>query len=131
MALLNNWDVKLINNTIYEVDGERRYVVSDVGATLGNTGGVASRSKSNPKDYAKSKFIEKARPDSVDFALHGKDDPVTRNIPRADVKWLAQRLAQLSAEQISDCFRAGGYTPEEVAIYTRAVQKRIAELAAL
>lgn len=133
MSLVNNWDLKTVNNSIYEVNGERRYVVTDAGATLGNTGGVMSRSKSDPKGYAHSKFVEKAEPDSVDFVLHGQADfeKVTRQIPRADVKWLAQRLSQLSEEQIRDCFRAGGYTPEEVTVYTQAVQKRIAELAAL
>jgi len=133
MSLLNNWDLKTINNSIYEVNGERRYVVTDAGATLGNTGGVFSRSKSKPDEYAKSQFIGKAEPGFVDFVLHGNGEfeKVTKHIPRADVKWLAQRLSQLSEEQIRDCFRAGGYTPEEVTVYTQAVQKRIAEMSAL
>jgi hypothetical protein len=131
MSFLNNWDLKDLNNSIYEVNGERRYLVSDAGTAFGNTGGVMSRSKSNPKDYANSKFVEKAEPEFVDFVQNGKMKEVTRHIPRADVKWLAQRLSQLSEEQIRDCFRAGGYTPEEVTVLTQAVQKRIAELAAL
>ncbi|MBZ5538822.1 MAG: DUF493 domain-containing protein [Acidobacteriia bacterium] len=133
MSLLNNWDLKRVNNSIYEVDGERRYVVSDVGGTLGNTGNRLSRSKSDSKEYANSKFIGKSGPDFVDFVLHARSDmeKVTQHIPRADVKWLAQRLSQLSEEQIRDCFRAGGYAPEDVTVYTEAVRKRIAELAAL
>ena len=131
MSFLNNWDLKDLNNTIYEVNGERRYLISDAGTAFGNTGGVMSRSKSDPKDYAKSKFIEKAKPDFVDFVQNGKMKEVTKHIPRADVKWLAQRLSQLTEEQIRDCFRAGGYTPEDVTVYTQAVQKRIAELGAL
>jgi hypothetical protein len=133
MSLLNNWDLKEVNNSIYEVNRERRYVVSDAGATLGNTGNVMTRSKSEPKGYASSKFLEKAAPDFVDFALHARSDmeKVTRHIPRADAKWLGQRLAMLSEEQVRDCFRAAGYTPDEVTIYAQAVQKRIAELNAL
>ncbi|MDD5541693.1 MAG: hypothetical protein PHX83_00800 [Acidobacteriia bacterium] len=131
MSLLNNWDLKTINNSIYEVNGERRYLVSDAGTAFGNTGGVASRSKSNPKGYANSKFVEKAEPDYVDFVQNGKMKEVTKHIPRADAKWLGQRLSQLSEEQIQDCFRAAGYTPEEIAVYTQAVRKRIAELTAL
>jgi hypothetical protein len=133
MSFLNNWDLKKVNNTIYEVDGERRYVVSDAGATLGNTGKIMSRSKSDAKEYAQSKFIEKTDVDFVDFVLHGRSEfeKVAKHIPRADVKWLAQRLSQLSEEQIRDCFRAGGYTPEEVTVYTQAIQKRIAEMSAL
>jgi hypothetical protein len=56
---------------------------------------------------------------------------VTKHIPRADAKWLGQRLSQLTEEQISDCFRAAGYTPTEITIYTQTVRKRIAELNAL
>ena len=133
MSLLNNWDLKEVNNSIYEVNGERRYLVSDAGATLGNTGNPMTRSKSEPKGYANSKFIGKAEPDFVDFVLHARADMerVTQHIPRADAKWLAQRLSQLSERQIRDSFRAAGYTTEEIEGYTRAVQKRIAELNAL
>ena len=34
MALMNNWDLKSANNSVYAVEGESpRYVVSDLGAT--------------------------------------------------------------------------------------------------
>jgi hypothetical protein len=148
MSLLNNWDLKTDNNSIYEVDGERRYVVSDVGATFGKTGNTVTRSKSVPDDYAKSKFISKTTPGYIDFTLHSrplfitavdvsnyetrsKMDKVTDHIPRADAKWLGQILSQLYVDQIRDCFRAAGYTPEEVEEYTKVVQGRIADLNAL
>jgi hypothetical protein len=148
MALLNNWDLKTINNAIYEVNGEQRYLVSDVGATFGKTGNSISRSKSNLKDYDDSKFIEKETPSEVDFALHSRPffltavnvdnyenrsrmENITRHIPRTDAKWLGQLLGQLSEEQIRDCFRAGGYTPDEVNGYAKDVQERIAALNAL
>ena len=57
MALLNNWDLKQVNNSMDEMDGERRYVVTDPGATFGNTGNSLTRSKSVPEDYEDSKFI--------------------------------------------------------------------------
>ena len=148
MALINNWDATTINNSIYAVDGERRYVVSDLGATFGKTGDSISRSKSSMKDYIGSKFIDKITSEYVDFVLHSRpfflsavDVPnyihrsdvinVTRHIPLADAKWIGQRLAQLSDEQIRECFRAAGYSPEEVEGYSKAVQGRIAELNAL
>jgi hypothetical protein len=148
MALLDNWDLKDVNNAIEETAGERRYLVTDLGATFGKTGGPAARSKSVLKDYEDSKLVEKATPEYVDLVMNSRPsvlsainvpnyqtrahmEAVTKHIPRADVKWLAQRLAQLSEEQIRDCFRAAGYTPEEVEGYTRAVRKRIAELSAL
>ncbi len=148
MSLLNNWDLKDINNSVYVVDGERRYVVSDVGATFGKTGSSISRSKSDLKGYEESKFVEKETPAEVDFAMHSRpflltavDVPnyhkrtemenVTKHIPREDAKWLGHLLGQLSDEQIRDCFRAAGYSPDEVEGYSKEVQARIAALNAL
>jgi hypothetical protein len=148
MSLMNNWDLKTINNSIYEVDSELRYVVSDVGATFGKTGGRATRSKSVVRDYAASRFIDKTRPESVDFVLHSRPffltavnvlgyrerarmEKITKQIPRADAAWLGARLAQLSDEQIRDCFRAGGYSSEEIDDLAKTVERRIAELQAL
>jgi len=148
MALLNNWDLKEINNAIEATREERHYMVTDLGASFGKTGGPAARSKSVLKDYESSKFVEKATSEFVDlvmnsrpfvisainvpnYATRSRMEAITKHIPRADAKWLAQRLSQLSEEQIRDCFRAGGYTPEEVEGYTKAVEKRIAELTAL
>jgi len=53
---------------------------------------------------------------------------IGRNIPRDDVRWIAQILAQLSPEQIRDAFRAGGYTPDEVEGFSKVVEGRIAQL---
>jgi len=145
MALLNNWDLKDVNNSIYMVGGEQRYLVSDAGATFGKTGSSISRSKSDLKGYEESKFIAKETPTEVDFAMHSrpfllaavnvpsyyqrtKMEKVTKHIPRADAEWLGQLLGQLSEEQIRDCFRTAGYSPEEVDGYSKEVQKRIAAL---
>ncbi len=72
MSLLNNWDLKQVNNAIYVVDGEHHYAVSDAGATFGNTGNAMTRSKGVPKDYEGSKFIAKDTPEFVDFVLHSR-----------------------------------------------------------
>lgn len=148
MSLLNNWDLSTLNNSIYDVGAERRYVVSDVGATFGNTGNSFTRSKSRPKDYADSTFIEHTTPDFIDFVLHSRPfflsavnvpnyrdrtrmEQVAKHIPRADAKWLGHRLSMLSEEQIRDGFRAAGYAYEEIEMYTQAMRKRIAALGAL
>ena len=39
-----------------------------------------------------------------------------------------QLLGQLSDEQIRDCFRAAGYSPEEVEGFAKVVKERIADL---
>lgn len=148
MALVNNWDLKTINNSIYEVDEQAEYAVSDVGSTFGKTGNPIHRSKSVLKDYEDSKFIDKENANFVDFVMHSRPpllaainipnyekrtemQSITKHIPRADAKWLGQRLAQLSDEQIRDCFRAGGYTQEEVEGYATVIENRIKALNAL
>ena len=47
MALLNNWDLISENNKIYDVDGQRRYIVSDLGASFGKSGNEFTRKKGN------------------------------------------------------------------------------------
>jgi hypothetical protein len=149
MALINNWDLKEINNAIYEEKGEApRYVVSDLGATFGETGNPFTRSKSNPGDYSDSKFIQKVTADHVDFFLSSRpfflaavDVPnyarrthmqdVAKGIPLADAKWLGQLLQPLSDEQIRDCFRAAGYSPEDVEANAAMVKERIRDLNSL
>jgi hypothetical protein len=148
MSLVNNWDLKTINNSIYEVNEEAEYAVSDVGATFGKTGDPLHRSKSVLKDYEDSKFIDKVSGDFVDFVMHSRPpllaainipnyekrthmQDVTKHIPRADAKWLGERLSQLTEQQIRDCFRAGGYTQEEIDGYSAVIQNRIAALNAL
>ena len=148
MSVLDNWDLSTANNSIYEMDGEHRYVVSDVGATFGSTGNNFTRSKSAPGDYAAAASIDKATPDFVDFSMHSRPfflsainfpnyrdrtrmEQITKHIPHADAMWLGRRLAMLSDDQIRDGFRAACYTPDQVEVFTQAVRKRITGLNAL
>ena len=148
MSLLNNWDLKRVNNSIYTVDGERHYVVSDAGAAFGNTGNSLTRSKGSPEDYQHSKFVDRVTPGFVDFVLHSrpfflgalevgnylertKMEDVTKHIPVADVRWLARRLSRLTEGQIRDAFRAGGYGTKDVDTLTKTMRRRIAALKAL
>ncbi len=148
MSLLNNWDLKQVNNSIYAVDGERRYVVSDVGATFGKTGSELTRSRDTPGDYERSKFVSKIRSDGVDFVLHArpfflyvfavpryreraKIEKVARHIPSADAKWLGQWLSKLTDDQIRDGFRSAGYGAGDVETLTKTIRRRVAALEAL
>lgn len=147
MALINNWDLKEINNSIYyDATGEGpRYAVTDLGATFGETGNQITRSKSNQHDYSDSKFIQKVTPERVDFVLNSRPfalsavhvpyyasrthmQDIVKDIPVADAKWLGKLLEPLSDEQIRDCFRAAGYTPEEVEGFAATVKERIRDL---
>ena len=58
-------------------------------------------------------------------------EDVTKHIPVADAKWLGQLVGKLSKEQSRDCFRAAGYSSEEIEGYSLEVEKRIAALNAL
>jgi len=49
--------------------------------------------------------------DPHDFFMRMHMRWIGRNIPRNDVRWIAQILAQLSPEQIRDAFRAGDIHP--------------------
>jgi hypothetical protein len=144
MALINNWDLKTENNSVRDQDDAgQRYSVSDLGASFGRTGGSFSRSKGVLKDYAQSKFIEKVTPDHVDFVMHSrpfvlpyiaspkyysrrtKMEKVTQHIPIADARWLGDLLGRFSTDQIGDCFRSAGFSPQEVEGYSRVVLQRI------
>jgi len=148
MALINNWDLKTENNAIViDKDGNQEYMVTDVGTAFGAAGNTftESGSKNNLEAYRHSKFIAKVTPEYVDFnlpqrppLLHLVDLPhfvhqmrmkwVGSHIPRADAKWVGSLLSRLSPEQIQDAFRAAGYSREEIAGFTQALQARIAEL---
>jgi len=148
MSLVNNWDLKAVNNAIYVVDGERRYAISDAGATFGRTGAKGSRSKGKPREYARTTFIAKDTPGLLDFVLNSRPmflsvfavanyrertrmEEITKHVPRADAKWLGQRLSKLTDGQIRDGFRAAGYGAGDVDVLTRTMRQRILALEAL
>jgi hypothetical protein len=154
MALINNWDLKDVNNSVYaEADGggsggpEQIYMVSDLGASFGTSGLTwpHEKAKGDLNSYSRSKFVSKVTPNYVDFSVPGRPALVSlfnpreffsrlrlcwigKHIPRADVRWLGKLLVQLSPQQIHDAFQAAGYSPQEVEGFSRVVENRIAEL---
>jgi len=134
MLLINNWDIKDTNNAILVPRGstgagEARYIISDLGGTLGKTGGVISRSRNKPSDFVKADFIEKVKGDRIDFHYSGKNKKLFDNITVADARWLSGWLTRLSDEQIKDAFRAANYAPREVEDLARTVRERVSTLA--
>jgi hypothetical protein len=130
MALLNNWDLKDANNKIIYAEGsggagELRYVISDLGATFGKTGGPIAHSRNEPKKYIKTGFVSKIEGDRVKFDYHGKMGSLFNHITIEQAKWIGDILAQLSEEQVKDAFRAANYTPEEVEGLAQEVLARI------
>jgi hypothetical protein len=146
MAMLENWDIKDDNNKMIYVpgaggaQGEMRYVISDLGATLGKTdspgsigGWLAQRrgSRNEPGDYAGDKFVEGAEGGKVRLHFQGKNSKLMEGISTADARWLGDILSKLSDEQIADAFRAANYTPDQVKLLTQAFRGRITQLTSL
>jgi hypothetical protein len=134
MVLINNWDIKDSNNEILAAKNEEsgepelRYIISDLGATFGKTGGIISRSRNKPSDFVKADFIKAVRGNVIDFSYSGKSKSLFENITTNDAKWIGGLLARLTEEQIKDAFRAGNYSPEEVELLSQALRNRIAAL---
>ena len=70
MALLNNYDMKDSQNSVYLKGDTKIYLVSDLGATLGSTGSSWPKAsiKGNAERYAQADFIKKVSSHHVDFA---------------------------------------------------------------
>lgn len=147
MALINNWDLKDVNNAVYDTGEGKVYLVSDLGSSFGTTGEswTLKRGKGNLEQYRKSKFISKVTPAYVSFGTPSLPAPILvfgprnffsrigmesigRKIPRDHVKWIAEELGKLSPEQIRDAFRGAGYSQEQVEGFARVVEQRIANL---
>lgn len=153
MALINNWDLKDVNNAIYELNdkdaGVKRivYGISDLGATFGAEHLDMGR-KSDKGDYdtfAKTGFIDRINANTVDFKVPGAPSAIMmfnvpsyasrrammwigKGIPREDARWLGTLLGKLSKQQISDAFRAGGYSYGEIENFAAIIEARIAAL---
>ncbi len=137
MVMLNNWDMKDDNNEILAPKGdttgeaELRYIISDLGATFGKTGGFLSRSRNKPSDYVKAEFIKKVNGDVIDFSYSGKNQKLFEGITVADARWLSNLLKRLSDDQIKDAFRSASYSAEEVDLLAGEFRERINALAKL
>jgi len=138
MALINNWDLKDSNNVIVKVKGddELRYAISDLGATFGHASTTPvlwrfTRSRNNPNNYAKSKFLEKVKGNRVVIHFGGKNRGLMKDITVQDAHWMATWLSKLSDAQLRDAFRAANYQPDQIDLLTREVRERTNELLSL
>ena len=131
MVMLNNWDMKDDNNEILAMrgdttgEGKLRYIISDLGATFGKTGGFFSRSRNDAADYVKAAFIKKVNGDVIDFNYGGKNQKLFEGLTVADARWLSALMKRLSDDQIKDAFRAANYSGEEVDMLSGALKRRI------
>ncbi len=135
MVMINNWDMKDDNNEILAMrgdttgEGQLRYIISDLGASFGKTGGFLSRNRNNPDSYQKSVFIKKVNGDVIDFSYSGKNQKLFEGLTVADAAWLSAWLKRLSDDQIRDAFRAANYPAEDVETLTATFRARANALA--
>jgi hypothetical protein len=158
MVLLNNFDARKGNNHILYADGpdgrEARYVVTDLGATLGRAGGLGGkRVKNDLEAFLSTKFVRGVDDDDgvVEFdfdtrprgfghlsVLHPKyyrgevkKEAAMRGIPVEHAAWIGSLLSQLTDGQLRTAFRAAGYLEPETEGYVRALRERINQLVEL
>ena len=129
LMMFNSSDLKNANNTLYEyrsADGrEHRYVVRDLGGSLGSTGRFAPR-KNDADAFELHPFITGIRGGYVQFHYRGWHQELVRDqITATDVAWASELLGRLSDRQWQDAFRAGGYQPDVAARFIRILRHRL------
>jgi hypothetical protein len=134
MVIFNNWDLKPAQNAIYQVgpddeDAPQRFMVRDLGASLGKTAWPTFGSKDDPDEFEREPFILGVEGNRVKFGYQDAwlEPQLHNSIVPEDVRWICERLARLSPQQWNDAFRAGGFTEAEAARYIKRLREKIAE----
>jgi hypothetical protein len=133
-VLLNNWDFKTSNNRIYEpARGEpRRYVVQDLGASLGRTRWFPYGTRNDLAGFEAQGFVTGQRDDgTVRFDYHGRHRELLRGLRVEDVVWTCRLLSRLTGQQWDDAFRAAGYDEATRRRYIAKVTGKVADGLAL
>jgi hypothetical protein len=155
MILLNNYDARKENNKIFLAsnpetnEGVARYLVSDLGASLGKAGGMGGRrTKNNLEDFLSTQFVLGVKDGVVKFDYDTrptklgvisvlyppyykgevKKEKSMRGIPVEHARWIGSLLSQLSDEQLHEAFRAAGYDKVTGDGYVLTLRQRIAQL---
>ncbi len=124
MALMNNWDLKDVNNEVLERKKnkdkdkdkdkdqdnsatrrpERLFIVSDLGASFG-TAGIGRQHnlrKGNLEFYKRSKFVVKVTPEYVDFSTPARPGMILLFNPkdyfsRVHLEWIGHHIPRADA----------------------------------
>jgi hypothetical protein len=134
-AMLGNSDLKDAQNVIYalasEYEGAKRwYVARDLGQTFGRTGAIDAP-RGDIVAFEETPFIRGVENGRVRLEYHGRHRALFDKIEPADVRWICERLDQLSERQWQDAFRAGGIEREVAERFIRRMKQKIAEGLAL
>jgi hypothetical protein len=136
--LLNNHDLKTSNNRIYrltdpKVEPPRRYVVQDIGSSLGKPRGFpyVRGTRNDIDDYEDLNLIRKISGSRVQLDYRGLHGDILERLSPADVIWACELINRLSDAQLDDAFKAGGYEPEIRQRYIAKLRSKIREGLAL
>ena len=142
--ILNNWDLKTVNNKVYVSDpgrGNQQYVVRDLGASFGGARQFPllqwlniremQGTRNDLEAFESMNLIAGVDGDRVRFAYRGLDEPLIDSVRRDDVVWTCRRLQQITDRQWRDAFRAGGYDPDQARRYIAKIKAKIHEGLAL
>jgi hypothetical protein len=119
----------------YPIDSgmrEARYLITDWGATFGRWGSVVRRGRWDCHAFAEetAAFVSRADGGFVRFGYTGqRTGDIAEGIRVSDVRWFVGVVGGLRESQIADAVRASGGTPEEIAIFSRALRTRLDALA--
>jgi hypothetical protein len=132
--LLSNWDFKTSNNRVYRAetpgDPVRRYVVQDLGASLGKPRLPRSTNllallpgkpgtRNDIDDYEETHLVTKVRGSEVTPDYRGPRGDILETMNVADVVWACELMNRLRDGQLDE--RSGGRC--EPALRTRFVAK--------
>ena len=156
MILLNNYDAREANNRVVLVKNggevEARYIVTDIGATLGKADGLGGhRSKNDLEDYLSTRFVLGVKKGVVEFDYDTrptkfgvvsilnpdyyigevKKEKDMRGIPVEHARWIGRLLSELTDDQLRDAFRAANYDSRTAEGFVAAIRQRINQLARL
>ncbi len=144
--LLSNWDFKTSNNRLYVTkspDGPvRRYVVQDLGASLGKPrlarstrllallpGKVGTRNDID--DFEETRLIRRIRGSEITLDYKGAAGEILETMSVADVIWACTLMNRLQDAQLDDAFEAAGYEPAVRARYITKIRAKLQEGLAL
>ena len=136
--LLNNHDLKTSNNRIYRLtdarsEPVRRYVVQDIGASLGKPRGFpyVRGTRNDIDDYEDLNLIRKVNGSRAQLDYRGLHGDILERLTPADVVWACELVNRLSDAQLDDAFKAGGYEPDVRKRYIAKLRSKIQEGLAL
>jgi hypothetical protein len=132
--LLGNWDFKTSNNRVYVLNDPRaqptrRYVVQDLGASLGNCClfPFIKGTKNDLEDFERTSFITEGDGNEVRLNYRGPHAKVFSGVTAADVIWACERLNRLRDSQLDDAFKAAAYPTDVRRRYVSEIRERIRE----